>query len=83
MKTAAAGFDLWAEHRGSTYGLDKTDYSLGAGGAAMWLGGGFGVFPTLVVLNCVAVGAGLWLVGGFGVSFPVWYTTGWWWWLRG
>ena len=30
VKTAAVGFDLWAEHRGSTYGLDKTDYGLGA-----------------------------------------------------
>ena len=63
VKTAAVGFDLWAERRGSTYGLDKTDYGLGAGDAAMWLGGGFGVFSHFG--GTQLRGGGCWLVVGW------------------
>ena len=46
VKTAAVGFDLWAGHRGSTYGLDKTDYGLRAGQCGCVVGWRLrGVFP--------------------------------------
>ena len=77
MKTAATGFDLWAEHRGSTYGLDKTDYGLGAGDAAMWLGGGFGVFSHFG--GTQLRGGGCWTVVGWRLRrvFPLYLVLDW------
>ena len=54
----------WAElttSEGPTYGLGKTGY------VVSWRLRG--VFPSLLVLNSLAVDAARWLVGGFGV-FP-------------